>query len=86
MYKVEEYFTEAGECPFEEWLEGLRDIQAKRKILGRIARVRCGNLGDWKSLENAQGIFEMQNPFWTRISHLFWFCWKDSYSLAGGLR
>ena len=32
MYEVEEYFTEAGECPFEEWLEGLRDIQAKKKL------------------------------------------------------
>ena len=63
MYEVKEYFTEAGECPFDEWLGGLQDIQAKRKILGHIARVRRGNLGDWKSLENAQGIFEMRIHF-----------------------
>ncbi len=86
MYEVEEYCTEAGECPFDEWLEELRDIRAQKKILGRIARVRCGNLGDWKSLENAQGVFEIREHFWTRISHLFWLCWKDNHSIAGRLR
>lgn len=60
MYEIEEYITEAGEKPFAEWLNDLRDIQAKKKILGRITRARLVNLGDWKSLNNAQGIFEMR--------------------------
>lgn len=84
MYEVEEYFTEAGECPFEEWLEGLRDIQAKKKILGRIARVRCGNLGDWKSLENAQGIFEMRIHFGPGYRIYFGFVGKTVILLLAG--
>jgi putative addiction module killer protein len=84
VYEVEEYFTGVGECPFEEWLEGLRDIQAKKKILGRIARVRCGNLGDWKSLENAQGIFEMRIHFGPGYRIYFGFVGKTVILLLAG--
>jgi putative addiction module killer protein len=84
MYQVEEYFTGAGACPFEEWLEGLRDIQAKKKILGRIARVRLGNLGDWKRLENAQGIFELREHFGAGYRIYFGFVGKTVILLLAG--
>lgn len=73
MYEIEEYFTEAGQSPFDEWLEGLRDIQAKKKILARLARVRLGNLGDWKRLENAQGVCEMREH--SGAGYRIYFCY-----------
>lgn len=84
VYEIEEYFTEAGENPFAEWLEGLRDIRAKKRILGRLARVRLGNLGDWKSLENAQGIFEMREHFGAGYRIYFSFVGKTVVLLLAG--
>jgi putative addiction module killer protein len=84
VYEVEEYCTEAGECPFDEWLEELRDIRAQKKILGRIARVRCGNLGDWKSLENAQGVFEIREHFGPGYRIYFGFVGKTIILLLAG--
>lgn len=52
------YVTEFGECPFENWFDGLGDIRAQDRILAGIARLRVGNPGDWKSV--GSGIFEMR--------------------------
>src|SRR5438034_11785844 len=38
--------TRTGRVPFEEWLRGLRDVQAQARVRARLARVRLGNLGD----------------------------------------
>jgi probable addiction module antidote protein len=40
------YQTPAGEQPFVEWLQGLKDRQARARIEARIARVTVGNFGD----------------------------------------
>jgi putative addiction module killer protein len=40
------YQTVAGEQPFVEWLQGLKDRQARTRIEARIARVAVGNFGD----------------------------------------
>lgn len=48
-YTVEYYLTEAGEKPFKEWLDGLKDIMARQKIRIRLDRVRLGNLGKNRS-------------------------------------
>lgn len=52
------YLTASGESPFEDWFDGLWDIRAKHRILARIARVRAGNLGDWKSV--GDGVRELR--------------------------
>ncbi len=52
------YLTASGESPFEDWFDGLWDIRTKQKILARIARVRAGNLGDWKSV--GDGVLELR--------------------------
>ncbi len=31
-YTLSYYFTEAGEKPFKEWLDGLKDIMARQKV------------------------------------------------------
>ncbi len=55
------YADETGMEPFTEWLEGLRDAQARRRILIRLRRVEQGNYGDYRSLRD--GVHELRFPF-----------------------
>lgn len=43
---------------FAEWLDSLRDIRARARILVRIERLAAGNPGDVKSV--AEGVAEMR--------------------------
>lgn len=43
---------------FDRWLQGLRDMQAKAKVLARIRRASMGNLGDAEPV--GDGISEMR--------------------------
>lgn len=55
--EVHIYHTAGGREPFTEWLIALRDVQARARIRGRLARVPAGNLGDCKRLHaGAAGI------------------------------
>jgi putative addiction module killer protein len=45
-YTLEMYVIPLGRIPFEEWLRGLRDAQARARTRVRLARVRLGNTGD----------------------------------------
>ena len=45
---VRRYATENGKIPFAEWLNSLRDINARSKIQARIKQIRLGNLGHYK--------------------------------------
>ena len=47
-----------GRSPFNDWLEGLRDLQARARIESRLDRVRLGNLGDYVSVGG--GVFELR--------------------------
>ncbi len=44
------YSTSEGRKPFQEWIDSLRDYDARARILVRLDRVRLGSLGDWKSV------------------------------------
>ena len=55
-----EYLTENGQNPFRDWLEGLRDRQARAKIRVRLNRIRLGNFGDAKSV--GKGVSELRIP------------------------
>lgn len=46
MLELRYYQTSAGAQPFVEWLQGLKDRQARTRIEARLARVAVGNLGD----------------------------------------
>lgn len=59
--EVREYKTEDGRNPFREWLESLRDREAKARIRVRLNRVRVGNLGDTKSI--GRGVSELRIPY-----------------------
>ncbi|HRY85488.1 MAG TPA: type II toxin-antitoxin system RelE/ParE family toxin [Candidatus Omnitrophota bacterium] len=55
------YQTPDYRRPFEEWLEGLRDPQIRRRIKARIDRVLAGNFGDTKLVET--GVWELRFHF-----------------------
>lgn len=59
---VDVYRTEDGNCPFELWIDDL-DRKTRARLLARIARVRAGNLGDWKSLRDGEGVAELREHF-----------------------
>lgn len=56
--KVLTYITSDGYCPFDDWVNGLRDRQAVAQIQRRISRAQLGNLGDVKSV--GSGVSEMR--------------------------
>lgn len=57
-HNVESYVTSDGRAPFEEWLDKLKDVQARARIKVRVDRMRTGNFGSWQSLKG--GLFEMK--------------------------
>ena len=63
MYEIEEYITQDGTSPFAEWLKGLKDTRARMRLLARLDRASLGNLGDWRTLSNADGIAELRDPY-----------------------
>lgn len=55
---IENYLTVEGQSTFEEWLNSLRYVKARRKIKLRLDRVSLGNLGDYKSV--GEGVYELR--------------------------
>ncbi|MEC4985512.1 MAG: type II toxin-antitoxin system RelE/ParE family toxin [Oscillatoria sp. PMC 1068.18] len=56
--EIQNYQTQEGRSPFEEWLESLRDTRGRLIVDQRIRRVRLGNLGDYRSV--GEGVFELR--------------------------
>jgi putative addiction module killer protein len=56
--QVENYLRPDGSCPFEDWMNSLRDKRARARIRTRIARVRLGNLGNCESVGG--GVLELK--------------------------
>lgn len=52
------YQTAAGQCPFSDWFENLRDKRAQQRIAARIRRVESGNFGDFKAV--GEGVSELR--------------------------
>jgi putative addiction module killer protein len=57
-FEIKIYQDQNGKTPFIDWLESLPDKKARAKIKVRLARIRIGNLGDWKSL--GEGLYELR--------------------------
>jgi putative addiction module killer protein len=55
------YERAAGACPFEDWLEGLRDAKGRAVIQVRLDRLEQGNLGDCKPV--GEGVLEFRVDF-----------------------
>lgn len=59
--QVDVYVDPGGVAPFEQWLARLRDLKAKAAIDTRIARLRRGLLGDFKTV--GEGVLELRIDF-----------------------
>lgn len=59
-YEIEVYRTADDVAPFQIWIEGLKDQKAKTKLTARLYRAQYGNLGDWKEIKGAKGLFELR--------------------------
>ena len=55
------YETAAGKCPFDDWLEGLRDAKGRAVIQVRLDRLERGNSGDCKAV--GEGVLELRIDF-----------------------
>lgn len=64
------YETPDGKLPFSNWLESLRDINARAKIRARLDRVEAGNLGDVRAVGN--GVCELRIDYGPGYPRLFW--------------
>ena len=58
MIEIRHYKSANGEQPFIDWLQGLRDKQARTRIQARLARVAVGNLGDVEPV--GEGVMELR--------------------------
>lgn len=56
--EIEVYETTTGKRPFEVWLEGLKEIHTKARISMRLDRLKLGNFGDCKTLQ--EGVSELR--------------------------
>lgn len=52
------YAKSGGQEPFTDWLNALKDAQARRRILARLRRIEQGNYGDCKHLH--EGVHELR--------------------------
>jgi len=60
-YNIKMYQTENNKVPFIIWLESVKDKQFKARIKIRLDRLRLGNFGDYKSIE--QNLYELRFTF-----------------------
>jgi putative addiction module killer protein len=55
------YVDEHGHEPFTEWIDSLRDVMGRKRILARVARLEHGNYGDCESV--GEGVSELRMFF-----------------------
>ncbi len=58
---IEIYADQNGFEPFVDWLEKLKDVVGRKRIIARTKRLEQGNYGDCKSL--GEGVFELKMKF-----------------------
>ena len=54
------YVDPKGRCPFERWIDGIKDLKTQATIRVRLARVRLGNFGNSRSV--GAGVQELKIP------------------------
>jgi putative addiction module killer protein len=55
------YATLGGKEPFTDWLNGLRDVIGRKRILARVSRLQQGNYGDCEPV--GEGVSELRMFF-----------------------
>ena len=63
--------TEIRKTPtFAKWIDGLRDIRARARVLARIERLAAGNAGDVKPV--GEGVSELRINYGPGYRVYFW--------------
>jgi len=57
-WQILEYVSASGGCPFQDWLEHLKDIKGRAIIRKKINLLRLGYFSDYRSL--GDGLFEIR--------------------------
>jgi putative addiction module killer protein len=55
---IEIYETPSGKRPFEIWVKEIKEIHTRAKIRTRLDRLKLGNFGDCKTLQ--EGVCELR--------------------------
>ena len=58
MNIIRRYRAINGQEVITDWLADLRDVRARARIVARINRLKAGNFGDCKTLQN--GVSELR--------------------------
>ena len=58
MLEIVHYQGKDGSFPFQEWMDRMRDKQAKARIGARLRQLEYGNLGDAKPV--GEGVVELR--------------------------
>lgn len=61
MYRIRKYRCANGRVPFDEWINGIKDVNTRARLLKRLDKLQLGNPGDWNPVGN--GIFELREHF-----------------------
>lgn len=48
---------------FDEWLNDIKDMTTKLRLVARLKKVSMGNFGDVKPLTDGEGVYEMREFF-----------------------
>lgn len=54
-------FTVLQTPGFRDWLDALKDMRGRLRIVARLRQAEAGNLGDWKAI--GDGVSEMRVDF-----------------------
>lgn len=66
-YEIKIYATENGNEPFREWLDSLKDFDTQALIFQRLQRIKLGNFGDCKPIEEGLWEFRIHHKAGIRI-------------------
>lgn len=78
LIKIITYKTDTGKEPFAIWFFDL-DGKTRAVVNARLDRLSLGNFGDYKSLKNASGVYELRIDYGPgyRI-----YCGKDGHTIV----